>query len=247
MPNTKLKKALLKNHYHYGKMIYIAIILIAVLVADIIFTATVYRAPNENRVDIHLIAHYVDFNRDFDGYEALMLQAGQDYERSRDAAAGIDVNSPSYKVPLHVVEITGMPYDANSEDFYYQQQKYALMLTMQEGDILVLPREMMNELAETGMLADLMPYVENGMLRPGDMKRAMYYEYTEEDEESAASPRKQCLYGLSTESLTGMYRALGIDYRDKYVVVLAYGGNNDTAAAVIQWMIDEFTEAEAAQ
>ena len=238
MPNTKLTKDRLKNHWHYGKMIYLGIALIAVMIADVFFTATIYRAPAERRIDIHLISHYINFECDTTEETAQMLAAGQAYETERDRAAGIDVDGKDYEAPLQEVTVTGMMYDENSEDSYYQQQKYSLTLTTQEGDIFFLSREMMNGLAEMGYLTDLTPYIESGLLRPGDMKPAMYYEYTPDPDEPSD---KKCVYGLATDELTGLYRGLGVDHRERYVVILSYCANPDTAASVLQWIIDEYT------
>lgn len=241
MPNTKLTKARMKNHWHYSKMIYLAVVVIAAMLADVLFTATTYRAPNERRVDIHMISHYINFELDTRSVTDEMLAHGQSYETERDRAAGIDVNAANYEPALQEVTVVGVMYDENSEDSYYQQQKYALTLAAQEGDIFILSREMMNGLAETGYLTDLTPYIESGLLNIGDMKQAMYYEYTEPDEEPSD---KKCVYGLATDELTGLYRSLGVDHREKYMVILNYCANPDTAASIMQWMIDEYTGVE---
>jgi len=241
MPNTKMTKDRMKNHWHYSKMIYVAVVIIAAMLADLLFTVTVYHAPNERRVDIHLISHYINFEADTSPATEEMLAVGKAYEIERDRAAGIDVDAEDYEAPLQEVTVVGMMYDENSEDSYYQQQKYSLTLAAQEGDIFILSREMMNGLAEQGYLTDLTPYIESGMLNPGEMKRAMYYEYTDPYEEP--SDRK-CVYGLATDELTGMYRSLGVDYREKYMVILSYCANPDTAASIMQWMIDEYVGVE---
>jgi len=41
-----------------------------------------------------------------------------------------------------------------------------------------------------------------------------------------------------------MYRSLGVDYREKYMVILSYCANPDTAASIMQWMIDEYVGVE---
>ncbi len=241
MPNTKLTKDRMKNHWHYSKMIYLGVVLIAAMLADLVFTATTYRAPNERRIDVHLISHYINFETDTTPATTAMLACGQTYETERDRAAGIDVDAEGYEPALQEVTVVGVMYDENSEDSYYQQQKYSLMLATQEGDIFILSREMMNGLAETGFLTDLTPYIESGMINPGEMKQVMYYEYTEPNEEPS---EKKCVYGLATDELTGMYRSLGVDYREKYMVILSYCANPDTAASIMQWMIDEYTGVE---
>ena len=60
MPNTKLTRDKLKNHFQYGKMIYLVILAVAALIGNLVFTITVYHAPNERRIDIELIGIYAD-------------------------------------------------------------------------------------------------------------------------------------------------------------------------------------------
>ena len=52
MPNTKLTSARLKNHFQYSKMLYLVILVVAAMIGNLVFTMTVYHAPNERRIDI---------------------------------------------------------------------------------------------------------------------------------------------------------------------------------------------------
>jgi len=238
MPNTKLNKARLKNHYHYGKSIYICIIIVAIMLADVVFTVTTYRSPGNRSVDIELVGVYADVEK-AEPYAQVALEAGQAYERARDEAAGIDVNAEDYEPALEQVQFLSLMYDMTSEDAYYDQQRYMVSLAANEGDIFIVERPMMNDLIKQGLAVDLTPYIESGMLTPGDrdLSRVTYPESVEDDQPATG---KECIYALQTDSMAGLWNYLQYDFRDRYMVVMAYSDNIDTTVAVMQSMIEQF-------
>ena len=116
MPNTKLTKEKLSVHFHYGKMIYVLIIVVAMLIGNLTYTMSAYHAPNERRIDIELIGNYADTSTP-GALEAAahLLAAGQEAERVRDAAQGIDTAAGDYEAPLQAETLTGM-FDTLSYD-----------------------------------------------------------------------------------------------------------------------------------
>ncbi len=239
MPNTKLTKERLKVHFQYGKMIYIVIAIVAVMLADVLFTVTAYRSPDERKVDIYLVSHNVDVTN-AEPYEQIALEAGQAFERERDAAAGIDVESASYKPTLEAVEFYGLVYDAYSENAMYDQQRYLMTLAAQEGDIFIVSRSMLEEMIEDGLAVDLTPYIESGVIDPGDrnLLKVTYPEFVEKDQPATG---KECIYALQAETLTGLWDAFDYNYTTGvYMVLMCYSDNVDTSAAVMQSLIDQF-------
>lgn len=238
MPNTKLSKALLKNHYQYTKAIYLGIIVAAVMIADVLFTITAYRSPGNRTVDIELVGVYADTEKAAP-FEQIALEAGQAFERARDEAAGIDVNAESYEPALEQVQFLTMMYDMTSEDAYYDQQRYMVSLAANEGDIFIVERPMMNDLIRQGLAVDLTPYIESGVINPGDrdLSRVTYPE-TVDDGQPATG--KECIYALQTDSMAGLWNELQYDFRDRYMVLMVYSDNIDTSAAVMQSLIEQF-------
>jgi len=241
MPKTKLTPERWKNHFHYGKYIYVAIIVVAAMLADVVFTMTAYRSPNARRVDIEFVGTYSEFLEEDAVFMRAALEAGQAYERMRDEAAGIDVNAEDYEVPLEVVEFLTLDYDPNGDDAYYGQQKYTVTLAAQEGDIFIVSRPLMNELVELELAVDLTPYIESGILDPGDrdMSTVTYDEYIE-----GQATGRQAIYAMSAAPMTGLLDEFYYVNGDKYMVIMTYCQNPDTAAAVMQYMMDEFTPTE---
>jgi len=238
MPNTKLTKDRLKNHYQYTKAIYLGILIAAVMIADVLFTVTAYRSPGSRSVDIELVGVFSE-TENAAPFEQIALEAGQAFERARDEAAGVDVNAPDYVPALEQVQFITMMYDMTSEDAYYDQQRYMVALAANEGDIFIVDRTMMNDLINQGLAVDLTPYIESGVINPGDrdLTRVTYPETVEEGQPATG---KQCIYALQTDSMSGLWNELQYDFREKYMVLMVYSENVDTSAAVMQSLIDQF-------
>jgi len=238
MPNTKLTKARLKNHYQYTKSIYIGILLVAVMLADVIFTVTAYRSPGNRSVDIELVGIFSE-TEGAAPFEQIALEAGRAFERARDEAAGIDVNADDYEPELEQVQFLTMMYDMTSEDAYYDQQRYMVALAANEGDIFIVDRPMMNDLIRQGLAVDLTPYIESGLIDPGerDLSRVTYPETVEEGQPATG---RECIYALQTDSMSGLWNHMQYDFRDKYMVLMVYSANVDTSAAVMQSLIEQF-------
>lgn len=240
MPNTKLNKSMLRTHYHYSKMIYIILLLVGFFCGDILYTVTTYRAPNARRVDVELVGPYVTVEEDSAGPALIALEAGQAYELERDRAAGVDVESAEYELPLQEVDFLPLVYDPDGDDAYYNYQKFTVTLAAQEGDIFIMSREMTNQMVNEGLFVDLTPYIESGVIDPGDrdLSRVTYNEFLEEGQQSTG---KTCIYALQVDDMYGLYDYFYFLPEDCCMGIASYSRNPDTAAAVMQSLIDQFT------
>ena len=239
MPNTKMTRDRMKNHFQYGKNIYISIIILMIVLADILFTTTVYQAPSDRRIDIYLVSHNSDITNAAP-YEQIALEAGQAFERERDAAAGIDVNGAKYKTQLEEVNFVSLIYDLYSEDGAYSQERFMLTLSTHEGDIYMVSRDVLEYFVQEGLVADLTGYIESGVIDPGDrnLLRVTYPEFVEKGKPATGN---MCIYGLQIDTLTGLWDAFDFNYSlDMYMVMMSYSENKDTSAVVMQSMIDQF-------
>lgn len=245
MPNTRLTKENLKNHYQYYRMAYIVVLLVAIFVGDILFAVTVYRAPNERNVEVELVCGYAD-TENMAPYEQKALEALTSYEIERDRAAGIDVEAQNYEPQIQSAQFILLPYDPNGEEAYYGAQKYMVTMAAQEGDVFIVERSLMEGLVHDGLAVDLTPYIESGLIDPGerDLSRVTFNEYVDV-EAGEKQTGNTCVYALQAETLTGLWDAAQFNPTDKYMVIMGYSKNQDTAAAMIQWMIDEFEPDEA--
>ena len=69
--------------------------------------------------------------------------------------------------------------------------------------------------------------------------------WTDEVDDNGLSTGVQHVYALQAETLTGMFDTLSYDPTGKYLAIVAFSQNQDTAAAVLQEMIDMFEPDEA--
>ena len=247
MPNTKMTKEKLKVHFHYNKMIYLVVIIVAVIIGNLAFTTTVYQAPNERRVDIELIGYADTSTAGAAAAMGQLLAAGQAWEKERDSELGVDTAASGYEVPLQTVQFLSIDYTENgsSSDNYYALQKYMVTLAAQEGDIYVLPRSMMTDLVDQNALVPLDDYIESGVIDPGDRNLAKVT-FDELDDNGIATGR-QHVYALQADSLTGLGDALLFSQNDKYLVIVQFSKNQDTAAAVLQEMLNIFEPADGGE
>ena len=160
------------------------------------------------------------------------------------------VTAEDYECALQEVQFLTVEYDdtsSDSETSYYGYQKYMVTLAAQEGDIYILSRRQLIELIEQNAVVPLDGYIERGVIDPGDrdLGNVTFDEY--DDDEQTTGERH--VYALQASSLTGMNDALSFNPEGKYMAIVRFSQNPDTAAAVMQEMIELFEspadEAEA--
>ncbi|MBR0462779.1 MAG: hypothetical protein IJJ23_00110 [Clostridia bacterium] len=237
MPNTKMTGAKFRNHVFYNKYIYGLIAIVAVLLGNLLFSTTAYRAPNARRIDIEMVGAYVNTATDATKeVQAQLLAAGKEWEIQRDAEAGVDVQAEDYEPALQELEILGLDYsgEGTSENDYYAAQKFMVLLAAQEGDIYLISRTLMTDLADQGLLVPLDGYIEDGLLYTGD--RSLGKVTFDELDENEKATGVQHVYALQATPMTGLTDAFSYDTTDKYVCIMAFSQNPDTAAAVIHEM-----------
>ena len=242
MPNTKLTKATLQNHYQYSKMIYLLIILAAWMVGDLIYSANEYKSPPERRVDVMMVGMFAATDR-LDNVAEVALEAGRAFERRRAVEEGIitEAEMADYDTPLEVVNFFPIQYDPNNTEDAFGVQKYFLTFATQEGDIFFLIRPLMEELVAEGLALPLDDFIARGILNPGDrdLSEVTFEEPVMEGEEPTGVSH---VYALQA---TPLFRLLDDDgeiiYNNlgTYMVIVSYSANPDTAAAVMQSLMDQ--------
>jgi hypothetical protein len=237
MPNTKLTRAALSNHFHYGKYIYAALIIAALMITDLVYTATEYRSPNERKVDIEMVGTFTDVDK-LAEVAQIALKAGQRHEIDADRINGVDVDSEEYEPPLEEVTFYSIDYDTENKDDPYGVQKYMVTVAAQEGDIFFVNRTLMEQLVNEGVAIPLDDYIEAGILRPGDRDLSAVTFKAPPSEESGA-PGGAHVYALQADTLYRLIEEEIYDMRGKYIVMTTFSANPETAAAVMQSIIDQ--------
>lgn len=223
MPNTKLTRTKWKNHFQYGKILYIVIALVAILIADLAYTMTTYHAPNERKVDVMVVLSFAD-TESLEPIAQEALKDGQAFDET-----------------LEELTIQNIAYNPSDNSDYYGSQKFMVMLAAQEGDVYLVPEILMESLLNQQVLLPLEGYVESGALDTGDVDLTKSTFEEPYDEEVGETPTGiKHVYGYSIENWYGLMD-YNIDNRGLYACIMSYSKNPDTAAHVLQYLNEQFT------
>jgi hypothetical protein len=219
MPDTRVTRARLKNHLHYGKWAYVAIAAIAWFAVDLVYTMTEYRPDAYHRVDVQLVGNATMSDEGLDAVAAKALEAVRPLDENLEA------------VNLYNIAYSG---DANTD--IYGAQKYTVMLADRSTAVFVQNRALTEQLVAQGGALPLESYVESGVLPKA---LALSLPVPDADGNPTAESR---LYAVDLSGLGGMLADdIAFDIRDKYAIIYAPCVNPDTAAAVIRSLINQLS------
>jgi len=151
---------------------------------------------------------------------------------------GIDFDAEGYEPPLEEVTFFSIDYDTENEGDPYGVQKYMVTVAAQEGDIYFVNRKLMEQLVNEGVAIPLEGYIEAGILNPGDRDlSAVTFDAPSLEEDGA--PGSAHVYALQADTLYRLIEEEIYDTRGTYMVITTFSANPDTAAVVMQSIIDQ--------
>ena len=212
MADNRITKERLKNHWHYCWWRYVIFGVLALFFVDILFVMTAYRSPEERKIEVYMCNGYANAAALQEDLWADLLAACPDQEEL--LVANIDLVSGDMYAPM----------------------QFSTYMAAQQGDLCLLPLEQMKSLAQDGaeyVFLELTPYVESGVIPVEgiDLTGGMF-----------ANERGELgLYGIPAGSLPGLYE-YGCNPAGGLLCLMAYGGNDDTAATLLGQMIARFRE-----
>ena len=124
--------------------------------------------------------------------------------------------------------LTVMSINLNSEDPYTRMQ-FTTYTAAGQGDMALMPANEWRRLSQedvTDVFVDLTPYIQSGVIDVSGLDLTAY-------------SRDGGIYGIPADGLGGL-NAYGNDPRGSCLCIMAYSGNQDTAAAAIGRMLREF-------
>ncbi|MEG0144948.1 MAG: hypothetical protein RR739_02665 [Clostridia bacterium] len=209
-----------KNHLHYRKWVYLAIVVFGFFACDLAYTMTEYRPPSERKVDFQLVqAGYMDT-------QALEPIAAK-------ALAEVQIVDPT----LEAVSLYSISYSGDSAKDIYGAQKYVVMVAAREGAVWVLPHALFEQLYLQGGLLPLDDYVAQGLFPVGQADLSRYTRpesmgKTDEAGVPLAPSGPERLYALPATLMPGLAR-FGYAVEDACVVMMGYCANPETSARVL--------------
>ncbi|MCR4621645.1 MAG: hypothetical protein K5663_06140 [Clostridiales bacterium] len=225
MPDTRLTKQKLKDHWSYSSKGYIIGALLAVALASIFFTMVTNREPADK--------YSVNF---------AIVRSYSNTEKLNDVSDTLVARGRQVDPELEAVKFTSIMFDgdASSQDGYSYYQLYILQLSAGGNDFFLQTEEMTRSLIANGSLQPLetMDYFEQFNLHHPDAEimweKEPLPEGTEETEENADRPVHA--YAVSMENLTGAIQMQAFDNRGMYAGMLISSANPATS----MYVLDEF-------
>lgn len=225
MPNTTFKKEHLRDFVSYHKWVYVLITVCVWMLTDVLYSATEYKPPEERQVYFQIVTPTVRLEERLPQLEAEALAAGQEFDPT-----------------LEEVVFQRINYDPENDLDGYGGEQYMLMLGVAAGDIYMVTEDMLHVLVNEGYVLPLEGYIEQGILNPGDVDLASVT-FRESPELDNYDPDAQHVYAIPTVNMNAMlYPDINVDNREMYMALMAFSGNPDTSAFVMNYVINALTE-----
>lgn len=224
MPKTALKKEHLKDFFSYHKWIYLLLAVCVWMLADVLYSATEYKVPNNKQVYFQVVSPYVELEGGLMALESEALAVGQEFDPT-----------------LEEVIFQRIAYDPDNDTDGYGGQQYMLMVGVGEGDIYILPEEPMHVLVNEGYLLPLEGYIEEGLLDPGDVDLS-HVIFGESEELEEYDPNAKHVYAIPLTNLNRMLEPdINVDNRKMYMVLMGFSENPETSVYVMDYVIEQLT------
>lgn len=208
MSQNRITKKWLKNHWTYNWWKYLLLSCVCIMGVNLLFTTTAYRPPEEKKIELYVCNGYVDQQVLKDQLSEVFFARFPEQE-----------------------ELTVMNINLASEDMYVQMQ-FTTYLAAQQGDVLLLPQSEVYKLSGGGAdnaFLELTPYIESGAINPEKLGVQPLLLKDSAGEEG--------VYAIPADSLYGLFE-LGNAPENSYLCLTGFGGNEDTAAAVVELLFE---------
>jgi len=225
MPKTGIKKDQIRDFFSYHKFIYLLLAVCIYMLADVLYSATEYRSPNERQVYFQVVSPYVELEGRLEELETETLEALKEIDPT-----------------LEEVIFQRIAYDPANDMDGYGGQQYMLMLGVAEGDIYIVPEEPMHVLVNEGYLLPLEGYIEQGILDPGDVDLESVT-FGESPELEDYDPNAKHVYAIPMVNMNRMMQPdINVDNRQMYMVLMSFSMNPDTCAYAMDNVIEQLTD-----
>ncbi|MBR5985480.1 MAG: hypothetical protein IK019_03615 [Clostridia bacterium] len=236
MPDTRITKQRLKDHWSYSGKAYIIGALIAVALASMFFTMVTNREPADKySVNFAIVRSYSNAEA-LDGVTDALLKKGQEADSE-----------------LKAVKFTSIMFegDMSTSDAYNYYQLYILQLSAGGNDFFLQNETMTRSLIDNGSLRPLeqLEYFEQFVRNHPEAEilweKEPLPEGVEETEEN--SDRAEHAYAVSMEGLTGAIQLNSFDNRGMWAGMLVSSANPETSLVVLDELYNQLKPAEPAE
>jgi len=230
MPNTKLTKDRIKEHFSYSKRMYIVGLIITLLGASLIFDVTRHTPSGPQLIQVGLVDSYCDTEKLNDVTPTLLARA-----QERDP---------------QVEEFTflSIAYSGSASSDYNGAQVYTVQVYAGDNDIYVQNEELTVGLIQSGALAplDKLEGWDEFMQKHPDIAVlwADDTSYTPTGDEDEVIPQHP--YALDASQMLGFNTRGAYDIRNKYISISAQCGEYEEMLNVLSDLFELLTPVEEA-
>lgn len=203
LPNITKEKIL--THFTYAWWQYVLLITVAALGFNLAFTMTSYRSPRNLTVKTQ--------------YEGLV---------SDETQATVEETMLNLKETL-LPTMEEISFDSFILDHTYADMQLTTWMSAGEGNIYIVSHSTFEKL--NYFLVDLAPYIENGMLQPGNIELDSGYLTDPISGESK-------LVGLPIDTVSGL-KKLGLTTDDYFICLARESGNIENAIILLNGLIKQ--------
>ncbi len=210
MANQRLTKKKLKNHLAYSWWKYALAAAVSTMLVSIVFAVTEYRPPDDKKVEFYVLNSYADTET---------MQA--------DFWPLLQARKPEQE------KLTVISINLTDSSNIYAPMQFSTYVAAQQGDLFLISRDEMLKITSDGAqesLVELTPYLENGAIDAEDIDLA---KGTLDRGDGTTA-----VYAIPADALTGL-NAYGNDPRDSLLCIPMYSKNADSAAALIELMLEK--------
>jgi len=216
MADNRMTKKWLKHHFSYSWWMYLIVLAVSIMGVDMLFTTTAYRSPEDKKIEIYVLNDFATCQAIEEALSARFFEICEDQE-----------------------ELTVTNINLNGNDAYAYMQ-FSTYVAARQGDVCLMPESEVLKLAADGadeVFVELSAYIENGTINTKDidLSRGRF----------KAADGTEGIYAIPADTLYGLLD-YGNDPADSFLVLLAYGGNNDHAAVAAGLMIDLYHQEKPA-
>ena len=226
MPDTRITRERLKNHWVYSSWKYLLMVVIFVAGWNLTYSVTEYKPPREKRLEMYVLAQaYNDEN-----VRALAAEMAPEFVGEEEG-------------DMEALNFYTMSY-GGSEDTYGPQLLMTRLASF-EGDIYLVDEETMASFVSQELATPLDDYIASGALHVDgiDLETGTRAEPAGEDEEgNTIYSSERHVYALPAQQLYGMLENELVDNRGMYFVVMSYSDMPDLCIELLNAFIDRFKE-----
>ncbi len=226
MPDTRLTKERLKNHWAYSKKIYIFMTLVCVGLASIIFTmVNNHLPPNNKLVGVAFVESYAD-TASLAADTPKLLSLGKAYDEN-----------------LAEVTFLNIQYSGSTENEmdYYGAQLYQVHLGSGDYDIFMQGKELTDFLRDENSLValDTLPCFE---LFTEKYKDALVWSEVNVGKDDENPQLEEHCYSVDISSMTRLISKNVFYTQGKYASIIKTSANPDTSLYILYQMLELYTE-----